>query len=589
MDSNRYVPLSLIASFPKVQAISNDIKVVKSALSTSRLVELDAVQESIRAKQPRNILLVRNVTTTAESPVNNAIIKAALDSKPEIQNKIVYIKQHNSSFTVTFADDKSCADALAFLPTQTVNGVGLDCVIQPTTPVFLSGPRQNFYPPGTAGAGYRRAQAPQQPRNQQPQRPSQQPRNPQPQQQPQQRQQSQPQSRKDTSTAAPVDKVGYQGSFIKYDRQTVAKVINNFVANPPKAPASFLKDGQPICPIITTKQHTTTTLLHPIPVMFPASPSPEMAIRQPEVLPPFLQLGQPSAPAVPSATVQPLPALVQPITMALSSNSTSSTFTSSALFQTLNLTSSAVAAPTATQTIVPLTALPPLAPPQQQSQKDKKQMTAESATFVPRAKDGVAKTTSKPANKDAKGNNAKQQPKQQAARVDPKKRAALDKSAFPSSFGPAKTTTTTTTKSVLDFAATVAQDADPADVQLQQQQLAAKKKARDEAEKATKDALAAAAAAATAVPEGEDKDAEKKQAKGKKAKKDKSAEKGDEKKDKQQQQQQPKKDKQVQDKDVAAKPVQKKEKPVEKVVDAAPAGSWAAMMKNPESAPPLTL
>lgn len=375
--------------------------------------------------------------------------------------------------------------------------------------------------------------------------------------------------------------------------------------NPPAAPKGFFGvDNKPACPIILAKPHTITTLLHPIPVMFPASPSPEMAIKQPEVLPPFLQLGLSPAQKAATATTTPaaLPTLPSAGGISLSTSAGGSTeikpLTSSALFKSLNLTSSATTTATTTTAaietaVIPLNALPGLTPsvkpqakkeaaPAQQQQQPKK-MTATSATFVPRAHSQSAprapKKDSADNTKGQKSNN-----KDTKVKVDHKKKAALDKTAFPSSFAaPSKNTTTTTTtiKPVLNFLETCSKQADPEVLEQQKKLLAAKKKQQEEEKRAKAEELAVAKAAAVlATAEGSDvkEQKPKKQPKAKAPKED-----GEKTATEKKQSQQPKKQKEK--KDVAAAkvaaapapPVAVNAAPIEQP---APAGSWAAVLNK---------
>src|SRR3990167_2929182 len=72
MDENRYVLLSLIASFTKLKAITTDINLIIESLKNSTIVELSPDNQKIKPKESkkRNTLILHNLPegTTDEVP-----------------------------------------------------------------------------------------------------------------------------------------------------------------------------------------------------------------------------------------------------------------------------------------------------------------------------------------------------------------------------------------------------------------------------------------------------------------------------------------------------------------------------------------
>jgi hypothetical protein len=114
---------------------------------------------------------------------------------------------------------------------------------------------------------------------------------------------------------------GYNSNFTRYSREQMAAIVERIAACKVAAPASYAQymkkgsDGSVIVPILRSEPFTTTSLLEPIPVMYPASPSPQMMQQAAgNSLPPFLDLSsqassQASFTALPTITATALPTL----------------------------------------------------------------------------------------------------------------------------------------------------------------------------------------------------------------------------------------------------------------------------------------
>ena len=75
MNSEKYVPISLVASFPKISALTTDVATVARSVAGSVVCSVDATGTLIKPKslkfQERNTIILRNLKNAVESDIRN--------------------------------------------------------------------------------------------------------------------------------------------------------------------------------------------------------------------------------------------------------------------------------------------------------------------------------------------------------------------------------------------------------------------------------------------------------------------------------------------------------------------------------------
>jgi hypothetical protein len=79
MDSDQYVALELLASFKKLKLLSSDLSVIREALRSSRLVELDADESRVkpRGRPQRNTIILREMPADTQEAEVRALFSGA--------------------------------------------------------------------------------------------------------------------------------------------------------------------------------------------------------------------------------------------------------------------------------------------------------------------------------------------------------------------------------------------------------------------------------------------------------------------------------------------------------------------------------
>ncbi|CCD69787.1 HTH La-type RNA-binding domain-containing protein [Caenorhabditis elegans] len=78
MDSDNYVPINVLAGFPKIMRLTTDVDLIVEALKESTNVELDEKFEKVRAITKRKVMLIREIPETHREEV----VKLIADGPP---------------------------------------------------------------------------------------------------------------------------------------------------------------------------------------------------------------------------------------------------------------------------------------------------------------------------------------------------------------------------------------------------------------------------------------------------------------------------------------------------------------------------
>lgn len=126
MDENRYVLLSLIASFTKLKSITTDINLIIESLKNSTVVELSPDNQKIKPKESkkRNTLILHNLP---EGTTDDDLQKLFLEGNftPQLKSEV------NQCWFVTFENEQQTTAALQFIRQQKIKGETIRARIKP--------------------------------------------------------------------------------------------------------------------------------------------------------------------------------------------------------------------------------------------------------------------------------------------------------------------------------------------------------------------------------------------------------------------------------------------------------------------------
>ncbi|TKR93639.1 hypothetical protein L596_008053 [Steinernema carpocapsae] len=107
MDADQYVPIKIIANFPKITQLTNDIALIVQVLRESSNVQVDESGEKVRAASRRCTILIREIPETEEEEV-----KAMLEGTASYQS-LTY--GFNNTWYVTFETEEATQRAFLHL------------------------------------------------------------------------------------------------------------------------------------------------------------------------------------------------------------------------------------------------------------------------------------------------------------------------------------------------------------------------------------------------------------------------------------------------------------------------------------------
>uniref|UniRef100_A0AC35U102 HTH La-type RNA-binding domain-containing protein n=1 Tax=Rhabditophanes sp. KR3021 TaxID=114890 RepID=A0AC35U102_9BILA len=134
MDANQFVPLSVLATFKKIQSMNADMATIVSALRDSTFLQLDEDGEKVRpgkAGSARNTIIIQDLAEAEGEETVREFLKNGPKWK-NIQKKV------NNSWYITFENEKDCLKAVGKIKESTKDrNKSISVRIKPNIPVIL--------------------------------------------------------------------------------------------------------------------------------------------------------------------------------------------------------------------------------------------------------------------------------------------------------------------------------------------------------------------------------------------------------------------------------------------------------------------
>ncbi|GAB5361513.1 hypothetical protein AAMO2058_000719500 [Amorphochlora amoebiformis] len=138
MDDKRYVPVDLIASFPKIKHLTKSLGLSRSQLVIAMLslpnFELDAKEERVRPRLWASKLILRDITV---NELELEEVKRLVGGISEIES----IAQEGYWWVLTLTSETACLDAVLALAAKSYNGKPIRC-----RQFFSPSPIMSYYP-----------------------------------------------------------------------------------------------------------------------------------------------------------------------------------------------------------------------------------------------------------------------------------------------------------------------------------------------------------------------------------------------------------------------------------------------------------
>lgn len=301
MDSDRFLPVEVLAKFPKVMSLTRDTSQVVEALRSSSKVEVSIDDLFVR---PKHVLLVTLILRYIPDDVLESELRALFQDSPVLASKIVSMKPFAiSNWAVGFSSEQACSDALKHVTTKSLRDRPVVAIIQAFVPASDAMRNRRPHPARSRSQNITRKLR----EDDFPPLPS----------------SSSTTSTSSTTTTAtgpsstitaPCSNVTAPAlpteskavpQFVKYTREQMAEIVAKLSKLNLPMPDGYqsVQDST----IIRTTPQRDTILLDPIPIMFPASPSPETAFMIPKAPIPFLDLNSGLSPPLAASALPELP------------------------------------------------------------------------------------------------------------------------------------------------------------------------------------------------------------------------------------------------------------------------------------------
>jgi la-related protein 4 len=108
MDADQYVPVKILASFPKIAALTSDTKMITEVLKESAQVQVDEIGEKVRPVTKRCTIILREIPENADEKE----VKSMFDGCPPYRSLFYGL---NNSWYVTFDTEEATQKAFLHL------------------------------------------------------------------------------------------------------------------------------------------------------------------------------------------------------------------------------------------------------------------------------------------------------------------------------------------------------------------------------------------------------------------------------------------------------------------------------------------
>lgn len=151
MDAQGYVSIALLASFPKVKAITENEEDLIAIIRECKGLELDLEARRVRPqREPRTTIIVRELPTDTTEEELRAVFT---------EDRLVHVRSikpdplTNTLWYIQFDEEQVCSDTALWLMTQNFREKPIKCRVKPATPYLFSPPPPSAFPYPQQGAG----------------------------------------------------------------------------------------------------------------------------------------------------------------------------------------------------------------------------------------------------------------------------------------------------------------------------------------------------------------------------------------------------------------------------------------------------